>query len=95
MLVKYVRNGRVPVATLVALQCADGVRVGVSICNERDHFNKALGKHIAHERAMLGVEELVPNRVVSGVYLSDMIEVEVSNLLDRAKRYFKPTMIDS
>lgn len=93
MLVKYVRDGRKPVATLVAIQTDDTIRIGVSICNEKDHFNRELGRHIAHERAMLGVEELIPNRIVSGVQLHNAIEVEVSNLFDRARRYFKPKLV--
>ena len=54
-LVKHVRDEfGMPFATLVAVKEDGEVRVGMSICNEKDSFSKQIGRDIARERAVLG-----------------------------------------
>ena len=80
---------KVPVATLV--QTNDG-NIGVSVCSEKDNFNKALGRQIALGRSRLGIGPRTAtngwhNRVIRDAYgnevrLGEFIDTQVEALVD-------------
>jgi len=50
--IQYVRTRKnVPHGVLVAIKCEDGFRMGYSLCNKKDRFNKRMALKIALGRA--------------------------------------------
>jgi len=96
MLIKHLRDAqRKPYATIVATSATN---VGVAIGHNRWPYNKQLMTEIAKGRAEIygnGLEDLpsVPVRIidmVGGLFsIDEAIEMELDDLLDRAKKYFK------
>lgn len=95
ILVHYVRDGRKPVATIVAL---DANKFGVSFCNKVDSFLKREGRERAIERAKEGKSVSVPDNIwvnvkwpnVEGrVTLRFAVEQGLKYLKERAERYYK------
>jgi hypothetical protein len=93
MLIKHVRDdNHNPIATFVAL---DKNLIGLSICCNKDQFNKKRGIEIAAGRAVVGVvgPEHIPNRRVlfygKKTKLVDVLEKVFDLVKDRANRYFK------
>ena len=111
MLVRYVRdyrkgNGksqdsRVPVACLVAVSPD---KFGISVCNEKDSFNKKRAREIAVARAYRGdskINRQVPNRTICSLIrtggstvefrdekLNDAINRELAVLQERTSKYY-------
>ena len=60
-------------------------KLGWSLCNKKDHFNKEMGKRIAMNRAeYYGTDR---NQLLADV--PDSIRDEVMKMYDRSKKYFK------
>lgn len=50
--IQYVRTRKnIPHGVLVAVKCEDGFRLGYSLCNKKDRFNKRMALKIALGRA--------------------------------------------
>lgn len=96
MLIEHLREPfggqRIPVATIVA---TDKDHIGVAICSYKDNFNKSLGVHIAHERAVLGKEPKIPNREVFDADTCHFVSMErfvqegIERMRERASKYYK------
>ncbi len=97
MLIRYIRefphvdiNGTFhrgkPVGCVVAL---DAERIGISVCNPKDNYNKKLGRAIAASRADYGINHPIPNRCVdinedgSLVMLADAVKDTVDYLREK------------
>ena len=89
-LVKYLRDGQTPIG---AIACPSKGKVGVSICNRKDRFNRELARNLAIGRAVSGDAYPIPRRrvLVNGrkVYLGDLIATEFVAMQARAEKYFK------
>jgi hypothetical protein len=88
MLVKHVRYGATPFATIVATSPNN---IGVSVCCSKDHFDKKRGIEIAAGRANLGKSPKYPTRrrIGNSILVRELLSEEVKQMKDRAKRYFK------
>jgi hypothetical protein len=95
MLIKHVRDDfRCPFAT-IACDCVDGrILVGVSLCNTSDTFNKKFGRRVAITRMHNQKGVGLPNRrIVYGGeyrYIKPVLIDEVTAMVHRARKYFKP-----
>lgn len=92
MLVEHVRDEfHNPVATVVAIGPG---RLGVSVCNPKDRFNKRMGVKIAAGRAAINVGIDLPNNryvLVFDTYepLSDVVESAINRMHTRSLKYYK------
>ncbi len=88
-LVKYLRDGKTPIG---AIACPSKGKVGISICNPKDRFNRELARNLAIGRAISGEASPLPRRrvLVNGrkVYLGDLITTEFVAMQARAEKYF-------
>lgn len=80
--IQYVRGRKnIPHGVVVAVKVSDGFRLGYSLCNKKDRFNKRMALKIALGRAetnqMVGSETPHPVRKMMPAFL------------DRCKRYYK------
>lgn len=90
MLIKHIRDSqRKPFGTIVADKIDGDIRVGISICCNKDQFSKRMGKNIAIGRLMTGTLVDVPNRTVDGKSLVETVTLEIHRMYDRAESYFK------
>lgn len=85
--IQYVRNKkRIPYGVIVAVKDEDqGYRIGFSLCNKKDHFNKKMALKIAIGRAFL------KGSAYSSCY--DSAPRDVSRMFyifnNRCKKYYK------
>lgn len=103
MIISHIKdeNGQIQ-ATLVATSLTN---LGISIRNPKDPINKHLGITIAKNRAELGCEVKIPNRIIEftwnkgksptaqqifSMLLKDVIGHEILKMRHRALKYFKP-----
>lgn len=90
-LVKYLKDGDKLIGAVVGLP--DG-KIGVSICNETDTFNKQRAVGLAGQRARYDVDTKVPHRWIkhskaSYLFLPEVVTSEVAIMAERLKRYYK------
>lgn len=84
--IQYVRRKRVPFGVLVAVKGDGGFRVGYSLCNKKDRFNKRMALKIALGRAeRLG--GLYGNEPNDGT--PHDVKRMIPAFIDRCKRYYK------
>lgn len=105
-LVQYIRNEQnQPIGVVVALVVENEVRLGVSVCNKKDKFNKKLAVEIAVGRATVGCDVYAPIRMVRRVVMLprkldgtelvphvikvDAVQEMINIMTSRAKRYFR------
>lgn len=94
MLINYVYDYHFQKKPVACVVCTAPGKVGVSVCNEKDQFNKKLARQIALGRATTGHKTSFPNRELIDFnfdvqYLGDMVNSQVHRMEERAKRYFK------
>ena len=81
-MIKYIRKSKTnrnKKGVLIAFLYMDEMRIGWSLCNKRDKFNKELGLHIARNRAKRTVHINIP----------PSIKKEMNLFVKRATSYFK------
>ena len=88
MLIKYIRNGYDEKIGAVVSPAKN--RVGVSLCNPKDRFDKRIAIDKAAGRAMAGGSKVfnVPNRR-DAILLDDEIRREVKNMYTRSEKYYQ------
>ena len=100
MLVRHVRDHfNRPFATIVAL-APD--QIGLAVCNQKDTYNKAMGRKIAEGSALYNIHNVIPDNVyvvvdaattnyasIDCVPVSIILQGEVDIMRNRARRYFK------
>lgn len=74
--------GEDPIGIIVAI---DRNRIGWSLCNKKDQFNKYIGKRIAINRA----DYYGTNKDLLLEEVPDSIREEIIKMYDRSKKYFK------
>ena len=80
--IQYVRcNKNIPHGVLVAVKCENGYRLGYSLCNKKDRFNKRMALKIALGRA--------DNNAVVGEPTPHPVRKMIPAFLDRCKKYYK------
>lgn len=86
-LINYLRDkDRNPYGVVVALKVGDGdIRVGYSLRNPKDRWDRALGIKIATARAMAEDDYALPQSSKRKLAVLDAIE----NMYARVVRYFK------
>lgn len=84
--IQYVRNNkRIPHGVIVAVKCEDGFRIGYSLCNKKDRFNKRMALKIALGRAEIGSFYVVqPPHPVAKI---------VPAFVERCKKYYKESVV--
>jgi hypothetical protein len=90
-LVKYLKDGDKLIGAVVGLP--DG-KIGVSICNETDTFNKQRAVGLAEQRARYGVDTNVPHRWIkhskaSYLFLPEVVTSEIAIMAQRLQRYYR------
>ena len=86
--IQYVRNKkRIPYGVLVAIKDDNGYRVGYSLCNKKDRFNKAMALKIAIGRAYRGHE--IPTPIPHDVPKTFKHNRMLSNFNARCKKYYQ------
>jgi len=105
-LVQYIRDEKnQPFGVVVALVVDGEVRLGVSVCNKKDKFNKKLALEIAVGRATVGCDTYAPIRMVRRVVMLpvkmdgtelvphvikvDAVQEMINIMTSRANRYFR------
>ena len=85
ILKRYVRIDRDPIGCVVAVKEGDDVKVGWSLCNKKDQFNKFMAEKIALGRAQHNADSVgsVPQRLQKEMYEA------VEYMRNRAKRYWR------
>lgn len=79
--IQYVRNNkRVPYGVVVAVKTAYGYRVGYSLCNKRDKFNKRVALDVALGRTKTNLVGEPPHD----------IKRMIPSFLERCDKYYKP-----
>ena len=89
---EYIRNEKngQPIGIIVAKKVDDDkVRIGFSLCNPKDRFDKTLGEKIALSRA----ESERGYEFPRSKRYQDILMGRISDITRRAKRYFKVTDI--
>jgi hypothetical protein len=83
--IQYVRNKKnIPLGVLVAVKTPEGFRIGYSLCNKKDRFNKNMALKIAIGRAGFGLE------LGSGEsYPPHPVRKMIPAFYDRCKKYYK------
>jgi len=82
--IQYVRSRKnIPHGVLVAIKTDDGFRMGYSLCNKKDRFNKRMALKIALGRAEIQADEV---RV-----LPHPVARMVPAFTSRCKKYYKVT----
>lgn len=95
-IVQYIRNGRNErIGAVVAI---DAERVGWSVCNKKDVFNKNRALKIAIGRAEVGTSHVQPVRMVNRTVTDgnvnynvcvDAVAETINKVKSRAAAYFK------
>lgn len=63
--IQYVRNNKkIPHGVVVAIKTENGFRIGYSLCNKKDRFNKRMALKIALGRAGNITDELPTNNLL-------------------------------
>lgn len=81
--IQYVRTRKnIPHGVLVAIKTEEGFRIGYSLCNKKDRFNKRMALKIAVGRAEMGME------TVDGT-VPHPVRKMVPAFTSRCKKYYK------
>jgi hypothetical protein len=87
--IQYVRNKKnIPLGVLVAIKTPEGFRIGYSLCNKKDRFNKNMALKIAIGRAGFGLE-LGSGESYPPSYPPHPVRKMISAFYDRCKKYYK------
>jgi len=82
--IQYVRNKKnIPRGVLVAIKSEDGFRIGYSLCNKKDRFNKRMALKIAIGRAEFSSEPTVMN------FMPHPVKKMASAFWLRCRKYYK------
>jgi hypothetical protein len=96
--IQYVRNKKnIPLGVLVAIKTPEGFRIGYSLCNKKDRFNKNMALKIAIGRAGFGFElgshhvrgESYPTCFDDGGYAPHPVRKMIPAFYDRCMKYYK------
>lgn len=99
MLVSYIYDyagGKRPIGCVVARKTNKGdIKIGFSICNPKDRFDKKQAQILA----MKDVSPVVPNRQITKsegnrVRLSEAIKDAIERMKQRVADYYKPYTVD-
>lgn len=83
--IQYVRSRKnIPHGVLVAVKCEDGFRLGYSLCNRKDRFNKRMALKIAIGRAEIGAG-------YASADLPHPVAKMIPDFTSRCKKYYKVT----
>lgn len=96
-LIQYIRQNGVMVGAVAAVKIDEGrYNIGISVCRSKNEprFIKARARDIAVNRAMVGAEIVVPNRMEKRIIDNDVVEINVvqdcvNRMKVRANKYFK------
>lgn len=90
--IQYVRsNKKIPYGVVVAIKSDNGFRIGYSLCNKKDRFNKRMALKIALGRASEALGSAFANTITIGGH--GVIPHSIDRMLDkfesRCKKYYK------
>lgn len=86
ILVSYLRDSRnVPFGCVVGDKFG---RVGVSICNPKDRFNKRMAKAYAAENRKVNQPAPMPRRKIDGVELTTLVSRAIQRMEGRIQKYY-------
>jgi hypothetical protein len=82
--IQYVRNNKnIPQGVLVAIKSEDGFRIGYSLCNKKDRFNKRMALKIAIGRAEFSSDPAVVS------VMPHPVKKMASAFWARCRKYYK------
>jgi hypothetical protein len=83
--IQYIRSkNNLPSGVLVAIKSENGFRIGYSLCNKKDRFNKSMALKIAMGRAEFGMTYPTTST-------PHPVRKMFPAFLDRCKKYYKVT----
>jgi len=90
-LVKYLKDGDKLIGAVVGLPNGS---VGVSICNDRDQFDKKHAVYAGIARAYLSEKTTVPHKWIkhskaSYLFLPEVVTAEIAIMEQRLQKYYK------
>jgi len=77
--------------TLVGVKEDNHIRLGLSICSEKDNFSRKIGRELAYKRALNG-NWLVPLKIVSPVEIRNYLQ-SIVNDIDENMDWYKTNFI--